>query len=228
MNNFEWDLVTIASFGAYSVPGHHLNQYWLIVNWTIGNKTQGKLNQNKCICKKMNLKISSVKWLPIWLSLNMEKRLLTQRELPWAHPLLKAALLPRIAIGNNEMNTGTTQNGVFMNTSREKRKSPPFCKRHFTCIILTENICILIQISLVMAWRRNIDNPSPWHIYASADLLVFKGTVKQNVPSMKHLPASVPLGIFLANTSFTWKQSLNQVRCLCAPTIYLVVTKGVN
>ena len=138
MYNFEWDhviylsvFVAVASFGTYSMPSHHLNQYWLMVNWTIDNKLQGKFNQNKSVCKKMILKISSVKWFPIWLSLNMEKRLLTQPEWPWADPLLKAALLPRIAIGDNEMTTGITQNGVFINTSRENQKG-----RHFANAIL--------------------------------------------------------------------------------------------
>ena len=31
---------------AYSVPGHYLNQCWVIVNWTIRNKIQWNFNQN--------------------------------------------------------------------------------------------------------------------------------------------------------------------------------------
>ena len=40
---FRWWLV------AYSVPGHYLNQCWVIVNWTLvlGNKLQWNFNQSK-------------------------------------------------------------------------------------------------------------------------------------------------------------------------------------
>ena len=31
---------------AYSAPSHYLNQYWVIVNWTITNKLKLNFNQN--------------------------------------------------------------------------------------------------------------------------------------------------------------------------------------
>ena len=41
----------------------------------------------------------------------------------------------------------------------------------------------------------NIDNPITRRIHATVDINVFKGTVKQNARSVKHLPASVHMGI---------------------------------
>ena len=46
----------------------------------------------------------------------------------------------------------------------------------------------------------NIDNPIPRRIYATVDINVFKGTVKQNARSVKHVLASVHMGILLSNT----------------------------
>ena len=34
---------------AYSAPSHYLNQCWIIVNWTPGNKFQWNLNRNYII-----------------------------------------------------------------------------------------------------------------------------------------------------------------------------------
>ena len=47
-------------------PSHHLNQHWRIINWTLRNKLQWNLNQNKkpFSTMKLHLKMSSVKWLP--------------------------------------------------------------------------------------------------------------------------------------------------------------------
>ena len=76
------NLTTIGSdngFVAWRAPGHYLNQCWNIVNWTTMNKLQWNLNQIHTLSfKKMNLKISSAKWWPFCLSLNV----LTQ-EIMW-------------------------------------------------------------------------------------------------------------------------------------------------
>ena len=47
------------------MPSHHLNQYWLIVNWTLRNKYQWNFNQNtKLFIHKMHLKVLSAKCRP--------------------------------------------------------------------------------------------------------------------------------------------------------------------
>ena len=53
-------------------PSHYLNQCWNIVNWNIGNKLQWNCNRNQYIfIPEMHLKMSFVKWLPTYLSLNV-------------------------------------------------------------------------------------------------------------------------------------------------------------
>ena len=49
------------------------NQCWNIVNWTLGNKLQWNLNWNTYIFSftKMHLKLSSAKWQPFCLCLNV-------------------------------------------------------------------------------------------------------------------------------------------------------------
>ena len=50
---------------------HYLKQYWLVLNWTLGNRFQQNLNQiNKLSCKKMNIKMSSAKFHPFCSGLN--------------------------------------------------------------------------------------------------------------------------------------------------------------
>ena len=50
---------------AYSAPSHYLNQWWVIVNWTLRNKLQWNFNQNiKLFIYEMHQKISSTKWRP--------------------------------------------------------------------------------------------------------------------------------------------------------------------
>ena len=58
--------------GQGQATSHCRNQYWNIVNWTLRNKIQWNLNRNSYIfIKKMHLKISSAKWRPFCLSLNV-------------------------------------------------------------------------------------------------------------------------------------------------------------
>ena len=54
-HRFRWWLVT------YLVPSHYLNQYCVIVNWTLRNKLQWIKIQNFSFIK-MRWKMSSVKW----------------------------------------------------------------------------------------------------------------------------------------------------------------------
>ena len=50
----------------------YLNQCWFIVNWVPGNKMQWNLNTNSNFSfRKINLKISTVKWQPFCLGLNV-------------------------------------------------------------------------------------------------------------------------------------------------------------
>ena len=39
---------------AYPVPSHHLNQCWVFVNWTLGDKRLWNFNQKSCIFIKKN------------------------------------------------------------------------------------------------------------------------------------------------------------------------------
>ena len=54
-----------------TAPSHYLNQWWDIVNWTLGNKLQRNINRNSHIFEKMQLKMSSGKWRPSCLGLNV-------------------------------------------------------------------------------------------------------------------------------------------------------------
>ena len=52
--------------GASSAPSHYLNQCWLVVNWTPGNKFRWNSNRNSIIfIQKMHLKLSSAKMVAI-------------------------------------------------------------------------------------------------------------------------------------------------------------------
>ena len=63
---FRWWLV------AWTAPSHYLNQCWNIVKWTPRNKLQWNFNWNSYIfIQKMHLKISSAKWRPYCLYLNV-------------------------------------------------------------------------------------------------------------------------------------------------------------
>ena len=60
---FRWWLV------AYSVPSHYLNQWWVIVNWTLRNRTSFSeilIKTQDFLFTKMHLKISSAKWQPFF------------------------------------------------------------------------------------------------------------------------------------------------------------------
>ena len=46
------NLTIIGLDNGLSVPSHHLNQCWNIVNWTTRNKLQWNFNQNSYICIK--------------------------------------------------------------------------------------------------------------------------------------------------------------------------------
>ena len=57
---------------AWSAPSHYLKQWWDILNWTIRDKFQWKLNQNSYIFIQENAfdNISSAKWRPfLWVNL---------------------------------------------------------------------------------------------------------------------------------------------------------------
>ena len=57
---------------AWTAPSHYLNHCWNIVNWTLWNKLQWNCNRNSNIfIKKMHLKMSSAKWRPFCLGLNV-------------------------------------------------------------------------------------------------------------------------------------------------------------
>ena len=68
-------------FVAWSAPSHYLNQCWIIVHWNLKNKLQWNLNK---ICtftfKKMHLKMSSVKWRPFCLGLNMLRTIIQRQQ----------------------------------------------------------------------------------------------------------------------------------------------------
>ena len=55
----ESTLVQVITNGLFacSAPSHHLNQFWIIVNWTLGNKS--KLNWNENICILISLYLDS-------------------------------------------------------------------------------------------------------------------------------------------------------------------------
>ena len=49
-------------------PNHYLNQCWIIVSWTLGNKLQWNFNQNNIIFfEEIAFETSSAKWLPFCL-----------------------------------------------------------------------------------------------------------------------------------------------------------------
>ena len=65
-HGFGWCLVI------WTAPSHCLNQCWNIVNWILGNKLHWNFNWNSNIFSQENaFKMSSVKWHPISLSLNV-------------------------------------------------------------------------------------------------------------------------------------------------------------
>ena len=56
---------------AWTTPSHYLNQCWYVVNWTLKNKRQWILSEFNFLFKKMHLKMSSAKWRPFCLGLNL-------------------------------------------------------------------------------------------------------------------------------------------------------------
>ena len=57
---------------AVSAPSQCLNQWRIIINWTLVNEFQWNLNQDaKLSFKKISLKMASVKWRPFGLGLDM-------------------------------------------------------------------------------------------------------------------------------------------------------------
>ena len=80
---------------ACSAPSHYLDQCWVIVNCILRNKPQW--NQNtKLFIHKMHLKISSAKWQPFCLGLNVLNLLLrvetNQRQTDSHHHWLRQCL----------------------------------------------------------------------------------------------------------------------------------------
>ena len=58
---------------AWSAPSHYLNQCWNIVNSNLRNKLQWNLKQHTFSFKKIHLKMSSAKFWPFCLGLNVLK-----------------------------------------------------------------------------------------------------------------------------------------------------------
>ena len=77
-------------FVAFSAPSHYPNQYWYIVNWTLGNKLKWNINwkfkhfhSRKCISKML-----SAKWQPSCLGLNVSRKcfwIYQTNEVNWGH-----------------------------------------------------------------------------------------------------------------------------------------------
>ena len=138
----------------YSEPSHYLNQYWVIISWTLSNKLQWNFSQNSNVSIQENaFENVSAKWRPFRpeedeLKMNVSMYLLDQcagnRTRGYAHDLF-STLRPR-------------QNGHH------------FADDIFKCISLNENFWILNKIPLkyvpyglidnmaalvqIMAWRR--------------------------------------------------------------------------
>ena len=69
---------------AWSARSHYLNQCWNIVNSNLTNKPQWNLKQNLYISlKKMHLQMSSAKWRPFSLGLNVLNRRCTWSPKVW-------------------------------------------------------------------------------------------------------------------------------------------------
>ena len=89
-NRFRWWLVVC------SVPCHYLNQCWVIVSWTLGNKFQWNLlNETesspfKKICLKM-----SPKWRPFCIGLNVLNRGLLAQSLATVFIIILVFTSPR-------------------------------------------------------------------------------------------------------------------------------------
>ena len=57
------------------VPSHYLHQCWIIVNWTSRNKFHWNFKQNNvAFIHEKHLKMSSAKWQPFCLSLNVSTK----------------------------------------------------------------------------------------------------------------------------------------------------------
>ena len=71
-----WLSMTVAAFALTHwgrvTPSHYLNQCWNIVNWTLRNKLHWNSSRKyNIIIKNMRLKVSSAKWRPCCLGLNV-------------------------------------------------------------------------------------------------------------------------------------------------------------
>ena len=51
---------------AYSAPSHYLNRCWVILNWTLRDKLEIRIQIHEFSLMKMHLKTSSAKWRPFW------------------------------------------------------------------------------------------------------------------------------------------------------------------
>ena len=66
---------------AYSTPSHYLNQYWVIVNWTLRNKLQWLSNQNiklfihENASQNIVCEIAAILSRGIWAEMGMTSRL---------------------------------------------------------------------------------------------------------------------------------------------------------
>ena len=69
------------------VPGHCLDQLWLIVNWTLKNKFEisVKIKIQNVSFNKMYLKMSSAKWQPFCFCLNVLVGVVHYNIIKWKH-----------------------------------------------------------------------------------------------------------------------------------------------
>ena len=70
--------LTLGLLATWPAPSHYLNKCWHIVNWTLRNKLQWNFIEIlRFSFKKMHLKVSSAKWRPFCLSLNVSSHPVT-------------------------------------------------------------------------------------------------------------------------------------------------------
>ena len=134
------------------LPGRHQAIIWtnagILLIWPSGTSFSEMLIEIHTFSfKKIHLKMSSAKWWPFCLGLDVL----------------------------NELHTHDDQTGYLVNTLRPRQNGRHFADDIFKCIFLNENVCIPIKISMnfvpkgpinnitalvqIMAWRRPGDKP---------------------------------------------------------------------
>ena len=123
------------------MPSHYLNQCWDIVNWTLRNKfSENLIGIHTFSFKKIHLKMSSAKWRPFWLGLNVLNALNISFR-PQCVQLVNSLSFPQ-----------------RVNTMRPRQNGCYFPDDIFKCIFLNENVWISIKISLKFVPKRAINN----------------------------------------------------------------------